>query len=222
MVLATSRRQAEAAASLVKSNDRELPAVLDASAADTDGTVPEHAAPWEYEGAMVGPSDPPNLQSVLVRGSLDEVETALTKAVHVVSRAYTTASGHQGYLEPQCWTATQRHDGGVFPAGDVHGAVPAAGPGGHVPERAGGVGSGLQVLRSDDDGATWRSLRAGWPEHVHPGSHGGAALDPEDPDVVYVGLSDGSIWRSQDGERFDLLLTDLPPVQAVTVVPEAA
>lgn len=88
--------------------------------------------------------------------------------------------------------------------------------------REGGIGSGLEVIRSDDDGATWRSLRSGWPEHVHPGSHGAAALDPDDPDVVYVGLSDGSIWRSTDGERFDPMLAGLPHVSAITVLADGA
>lgn len=113
VVLATSRRQAEAAAALVEVDYRELPAVLDASSA-LGSTDRVHAAPWEYDGAVVRPADPPNLQSEVVEGSPEEVEAALARAAHVVCRTYVTPSGHQGYLEPQCWTATPRRGGGVL------------------------------------------------------------------------------------------------------------
>jgi CO/xanthine dehydrogenase Mo-binding subunit len=112
-VLARTRRVAEDACGLVTVEYRELPAVLDALGALEPGAARVHEAPWRYEGAVVGRSHPPNLQSELEEGDRASVDAVLGRAAHVVIRTYRTPSGHQGYLEPQCWTAWPRLSGGV-------------------------------------------------------------------------------------------------------------
>jgi CO/xanthine dehydrogenase Mo-binding subunit len=113
VVLATSRLRAEEAAGLVDVAYRQLPAVLDPAAALQPSAGRVHDAPWSYDGAVVGADDPANLQSQIVTGSLEAAEAALARAAHQVSRSYQTAAGHQGYLEPQCWTAVPSPSGGV-------------------------------------------------------------------------------------------------------------
>ncbi|MGH9086554.1 MAG: xanthine dehydrogenase family protein molybdopterin-binding subunit [Acidimicrobiales bacterium] len=121
VVLATSRRVAEEAARLVEVDYRELPAVTEAAAALASDTTAVHDAPWGYDGAVVTAGDPVNLQSALVEGDQGATEAALAAAAHVVVATYRTPSGHQGYLEPQCWTAVPRPGGGVA----VHGTSKA-------------------------------------------------------------------------------------------------
>ncbi|MGH9057155.1 MAG: xanthine dehydrogenase family protein molybdopterin-binding subunit [Acidimicrobiales bacterium] len=104
-VLATTRSGAEAAAALVEVDYRELRPILDPLEALAPGADLVHAAAPEYPGAVVRPSDGPNLQSVVVDGSRELVEEALAGAAHVVEATYRTPSGHQGYLEPQAWVA---------------------------------------------------------------------------------------------------------------------
>lgn len=112
-VLATSRRAAERAVSLVEVDFRELPATFE-PVTSLDPSAPRvHEAAWSYEGAVVSETHPPNLQSEVLEGSLADVESALDRAAHVVARTYRTPSGHQGYLEPQCWSAVPRKGGGV-------------------------------------------------------------------------------------------------------------
>lgn len=113
VVLATSRRVAEQGAALVEVDFEELPPVIDPVTALESSSPRVHDAPWAYDGAVVDESDPPNLQSEVVDGSVDAVEAALRDAAHVVDRTYRTPAGHQGYLEPQCWTAVPGPDGGV-------------------------------------------------------------------------------------------------------------
>ena len=104
-VLAVTRRRAEEAASLVDVEYGELPAILDPVTALSPSSPAVHEAAWSYDGAVVSAGDPANLQSELVDGSSSDVDEALATAAHVVSRTYRTPAGHQGYLEPQCWTA---------------------------------------------------------------------------------------------------------------------
>jgi CO/xanthine dehydrogenase Mo-binding subunit len=113
VVLATTRRAAEEAAALVAVEYRDLAPVLDARAALEPGAPRVHEAPWRYDGAVVTESHHPNLQSEYVAGDPSAVEVALGRAARVVAATYRTPSGHQGYLEPQCWAASPRRGGGV-------------------------------------------------------------------------------------------------------------
>ncbi|MGH3302934.1 MAG: xanthine dehydrogenase family protein molybdopterin-binding subunit [Streptosporangiaceae bacterium] len=113
VVLATGRLPAEEAAGLVDVTYRELPAVLDPVEALQPSAARVHDAPWSYDGAVVGPDDPANLQSQLVTGSLEAASAELARAAYRVARSYRTPAGHQGYLEPQCWTAVPAESGGV-------------------------------------------------------------------------------------------------------------
>jgi putative selenate reductase molybdopterin-binding subunit len=119
VVLARTRRAAEDAAALVDVEYRDLDAVLDAHAALEPGAALVHDAPWRYDGAVVTESHHPNLQSELVEGDLSAAEAALALATHAVTATYRTPSGHQGYLEPQCWTAWPLPGGRVALLGTV-------------------------------------------------------------------------------------------------------
>jgi CO/xanthine dehydrogenase Mo-binding subunit len=104
-VLAESRRAAESGALLVSADYRELPAVFDPQAAIAGNGPLVHEAPWEYPGAVIDAGAGPNLQSVMVGGDPARVAQALAGAASVVTAAYRTPAGHQGYLEPQAWVA---------------------------------------------------------------------------------------------------------------------
>jgi CO/xanthine dehydrogenase Mo-binding subunit len=106
--------RAEEAAGLVDVTYRELPAVLDPVAALQPSAARVHDAPWSYDGAVVSAGDPANLQSQIITGSLETASAVLARAAHQVSRSYRTPAGHQGYLEPQCWTAVPSESGGVI------------------------------------------------------------------------------------------------------------
>ena len=112
-VVAESRSAAERAASMVVVEVEELPAVLDAEPALAAASPSVHEAPWAYPGAVVSESDPPNLQSMVRRGGLAEVERRLATSPHVVDRVYSFAAGHQGYIEPQACVASVSPDGVV-------------------------------------------------------------------------------------------------------------
>lgn len=114
VALGTSREVAESAARLVAIDYQELPAVTEPATALAPDSARVHAAASEYDGAVVSLSDPPNLQSELVDGSQEEVDVALASAAHVVTATYRTQAGHQGYLEPICWTAIPRQGGGIL------------------------------------------------------------------------------------------------------------
>lgn len=119
VVLGETRRAAEDAAALVDVEYRGLPPVLDALGALEPGAARVHEEPWRYDGAVVTESDHPNLQSELVEGDQDAARSVLAGAAHVVKARYRTPSGHQGYLEPQCWTAWPLPAGGVALLGTV-------------------------------------------------------------------------------------------------------
>jgi CO/xanthine dehydrogenase Mo-binding subunit len=109
-VVAQSREAAEAAAVLVDVTYDDLPAVLSAEEAITPGSPAVHDEPWNYPRATVRASDGHNVQSRVVHGSAEAARTALSTAAYVVDRTYTTASGHQGYLEPQACVAAMDGD----------------------------------------------------------------------------------------------------------------
>ncbi|HLI53441.1 MAG TPA: xanthine dehydrogenase family protein molybdopterin-binding subunit [Acidimicrobiales bacterium] len=110
-VVADTRRHAERAATLVDVAYRELPVVASAAEATAPEAPMVHDAPWDYPGAVVGPGDGPNLQSVVRRGDEDLTAEALRSAPVVVDALYTTPAGHQGYLEPQGCVARVGSDG---------------------------------------------------------------------------------------------------------------
>jgi len=73
-------------------------------------------------------------------------------------------------------------------------------------------GGNTAFYRSDDQGRTWRRLTGGLPELMVPAPRF-AAGDPDDPDTVYFGFTDASVWRTTDGgEKFERVL-DLTPAQ---------
>ncbi len=113
VVLAETRDAAEAAAALVDVDYRDLPAMLQATGALHPDAPIVHATPWDYEGAVVTAGSPPNLQSELCEGSEALVADAIGRASHLVARTYRTPPGHQGYLEPHCWTAVPSKAGGA-------------------------------------------------------------------------------------------------------------
>lgn len=117
VVLATSRRAAEEAAAMVVLDLDERPAVTDPEAALAADAPAVHQASWQYQGAVVSEGDPANLQSEIQDGDRAAAEAALAAAAHTVTATYRTPSGHQGYLEPQCWTAAPRPGGGVVITG---------------------------------------------------------------------------------------------------------
>ncbi|MDE3206756.1 MAG: xanthine dehydrogenase family protein molybdopterin-binding subunit [Acidobacteriota bacterium] len=110
-VVADTRRHAEAAAALVEVDYRELPVVASAAEATRPGAPAVHEAAWDYQGAVVGPADGANLQSVVRHGDEAATEAALAGAAEVVEAVYTTPAGHQGYLEPQACVARVGSDG---------------------------------------------------------------------------------------------------------------
>ncbi len=112
-VVAESRFAAQRAADRVVVDVKELPAVLDPDQALKASGPPVHETAWAYAGAVVTQADPPNMQSMVRRGRLDEVERLLAASPLFVERVYSFASGHQGYIEPQACVASIGEDGVV-------------------------------------------------------------------------------------------------------------
>ena len=72
------------------------------------------------------------------------------------------------------------------------------------------------LYRSDDAGATWRSLgdaahTPGW------GNFLALAIDPEVDGGVLVGTDPGEVWRVSPSAEWTLLVTGLPEVHAIAV-----
>ncbi|MBV9120254.1 MAG: hypothetical protein JOZ39_06060 [Chloroflexi bacterium] len=59
-------------------------------------------------------------------------------------------------------------------------------------------GANTGFYRSDDQGESWQRLTGGLPEVV-PGAARSVAIEPNDPDTVYIGLTDGRVWQTRDG-----------------------
>jgi photosystem II stability/assembly factor-like uncharacterized protein len=59
-------------------------------------------------------------------------------------------------------------------------------------------GAGGGFYRSDDGGRTWWRLTGGVPESLRPAPTC-VAGDSGDPDSLYVGMTDGSVWFTHDG-----------------------
>lgn len=54
------------------------------------------------------------------------------------------------------------------------------------------------LYRSNDAGETWNRLEGGYPTD-YAGAPTRLAIDPADPDRVYFAMSNGSVWRTDDG-----------------------
>jgi photosystem II stability/assembly factor-like uncharacterized protein len=77
--------------------------------------------------------------------------------------------------------------------------------------------------RSDDAGNTWSRLEGpGVPEALR-GAPRTTVLDPEDPDRLFYGMTDGSVWMSEDaGKSFRLIVEGLPGwIAAIVFAPRA-
>jgi len=62
-------------------------------------------------------------------------------------------------------------------------------------------------------------LTGGLPDRIGPAPRS-IAIDPADPDKVYIGLNDGEIWATGDGgDNFSRLAEGLPPVLGICPVP---
>jgi photosystem II stability/assembly factor-like uncharacterized protein len=78
-------------------------------------------------------------------------------------------------------------------------------------------GGQLQVQRSDDAGATWRTLSKGLPSSSYTNVlRDAACTDTDDEPGLYVGTRNGEVYASTDGgESFSLLASQLPDVYCV-------
>lgn len=92
-------------------------------------------------------------------------------------------------------------------------AVSAVGPGGWSrPE-----GPGVRFVRSENQGRSWDVMQEGLPGDYH-GVPRALAGDSEDLDLYYAGMTDGTVWMSQDGgDSFHQILGGLPPVLSIRV-----
>ncbi len=89
-------------------------------------------------------------------------------------------------------------------------AVPP--PGWRRPE-----GADAGFYRSEDLGRSWHRLTGGLPAHIHPAPRA-VANDPADPDTVCVGLTDGTIWLTENGgESFRQILAGLPQIGSLSL-----
>ena len=136
--------------------------------------------------------------------------TAGTGVYRSVDGGDTFSPSHDGittrYMTP-LWTHSKR------PGALIVGGAQVPPPMWRRPAGAAGA-----VYRSEDGGLTWRRLRTGLPEPLVPAPLSLAA-DPDEPETVYMGLSDGSVWLSRDaGEGFRALARGLPPVYGITIL----
>jgi photosystem II stability/assembly factor-like uncharacterized protein len=80
------------------------------------------------------------------------------------------------------------------------------------------TGAEAIIYRSNDAGDTWEPLTNGLPDMFH-GMVRGLTIDPNNPDVVYAGSTDGEIYRSEDGgDSWSLMMDGLPGVWVIRVV----
>lgn len=59
-------------------------------------------------------------------------------------------------------------------------------------------GTDSGIFRSDDYGKTWQQLVRGLPEVITAGARC-TAMDPEDPNAVLYGFSDGTVYMTENG-----------------------
>jgi photosystem II stability/assembly factor-like uncharacterized protein len=78
-------------------------------------------------------------------------------------------------------------------------------------------GANAGFFFSEDQGRNWHRILAGLPDQIKPAPRATAGA-PDDPDSYFVGMTDGSVWMSDDGgETFRQIITGAPPVQSITV-----
>lgn len=78
-------------------------------------------------------------------------------------------------------------------------------------------GTDSGIFRSDDYGKTWERLVHGLPEIITAGARC-TVIDPEDPDAVFCGFSDGTIHMTEDGgDSFRKIVAGIPHVLSITV-----
>lgn len=71
--------------------------------------------------------------------------------------------------------------------------------------------------RSENQGNSWERLSGGLPSHFKAAPRA-VAGDPEEPNSFVVGMTDGSVWMSEDGgESFREILSNLPEVTSIRV-----
>lgn len=80
-------------------------------------------------------------------------------------------------------------------------------------------GGNTCFFRSDDQGSTWKPLNHG--DETLVGGPRGLAIDPADPDRVFFGVSDGTVWMTEDGgQTLRKILSGLKgPVFTLQVAP---
>lgn len=79
------------------------------------------------------------------------------------------------------------------------------------------IGANAAFFRSENRGRSWEQLKGGLPELLRPAPRA-VAGDPEDPDAMFVGMMDGSVWMSENGgESFRQIVTGLPAIGNITV-----
>jgi photosystem II stability/assembly factor-like uncharacterized protein len=99
--------------------------------------------------------------------------------------------------------------------GDTVWLVPIASDGERIPPAA-----RLQVQRSDDAGATWRTQDMGLPAPSYTNVlRDAAGVDTHDEPGLYVGTRNGEVYASLDGgDSFERIAEQLPDVLCVRAV----
>jgi photosystem II stability/assembly factor-like uncharacterized protein len=78
-------------------------------------------------------------------------------------------------------------------------------------------GAGSAFYRSENQGNSWERLSGGLPSHFKAAPRA-VAGDPEEPNSFFVGMTDGTVWSTQDGgESFRRIVADLPEVTSLRV-----
>jgi len=78
-------------------------------------------------------------------------------------------------------------------------------------------GASSAFFRSEDQGESWQRLSGGLPEHFKAAPRATAG-DPQDANAFFVGMTDGTIWLSDNGgESFRQILGGLPAVFSIRV-----
>jgi photosystem II stability/assembly factor-like uncharacterized protein len=76
----------------------------------------------------------------------------------------------------------------------------------------------LRVYRTADGGKNWQPMKKGLPQkNAFMGVYRQSlCTDTMDPAGVYFGTNTGQLWNSRDdGESWELITHDLPPVMSV-------
>ena len=94
-------------------------------------------------------------------------------------------------------------------------AVTANGPGSwSKPE-----GGDTAFIRSEDQGQSWEMSTCGLPQPCTTVPRA-LAVDVDDPNRLFTGMIDGTVWSSADGgESWTQVMGGLPAVMGITVSP---